>query len=264
MKAGILLAAFGVSSAQGGQTLKGMEERVRTSFPGLPVRWAFTSPLMRERLAGQWKKSDSVEKALQKMAFERFERVAVQPLYVVAGMEYAEVLDETSRVQSSFNCLRTGAPLLDVNADLNRAAQALASSLPAERSSNEVVLCMGHGSQHPSQTRYTELAKAMEAHMSGVFMATMKGETRLDHILPKLDALAAQGWSRKVWLVPLLSLVGRHALEDMAGNAPDSWRSRLAVAGYEALPVLHGLVEYPAFAALWLERLAVAVRDLES
>lgn len=263
MKTGILLAAFGASTAQGSQTLRGMEDRVRVCYPGLPVRWAFTSSLVRERLAGQWKKTDSVEKALRKMAFERFDRVAVQPLYVVSGLEYGEVQEEICRVQDAFACLRVGAPLLDVTANLPRAAEALIASLPEERRSDEVVLCMGHGSGHPSQARYAELAEAVQTRMPGVFMATMKGETRLDHLLPQLDALRAAGWSHRVWLVPLLALAGRHALVDMAGEAAYSWRSRLAVAGYEGLPVLRGLVEYPAFAALWLERLQMAVKGLE-
>lgn len=262
MKAGILLAAFGSSSVEGGRALKAMEDRVCARYPHLSVRWAFTSSLMRERLAGQWKKTDSVEKALRKMAFERYAHVAVQPLYVVAGMEYGEVLEEINRVQDAFACLRVGAPLLDVNADLSRAAQAAVAALPAERRPDEAVLFMGHGSLHPSQGCYDELAAAVQALTPGIFLATMKGRTRLTDILPELDNLVAQGWSRRVWLMPLLAVVGRHALVDMAGDGPDSWRSRLAAAGYEGLPVLRGLVEYPEFANLWLDRLHMAVNGL--
>lgn len=50
-KQGILLAAFGSGSRQGESTLRLFDARVRERFPGVPVRWAFTSVLMRERLA---------------------------------------------------------------------------------------------------------------------------------------------------------------------------------------------------------------------
>ena len=85
-KQGILLAAFGSGSRQGESTLRLFDARVRERFPGVPVRWAFTSVLMRERLATVKKKSDSVGKALRRMAFEGFSRIALQPLHVVPGL----------------------------------------------------------------------------------------------------------------------------------------------------------------------------------
>ena len=69
MKRGILLAAFGSGSSQGESTLRRFDAQVRKAFPDVSVRWAFTSMLMRERLASERKKSDSVHKALKKMAF---------------------------------------------------------------------------------------------------------------------------------------------------------------------------------------------------
>ena len=45
MKRAILLVAFGASSAQGQSALKNFDARVRARFPGLPVRWAYTSLL---------------------------------------------------------------------------------------------------------------------------------------------------------------------------------------------------------------------------
>lgn len=271
MKKGILLAAFGSGSPQGESALREMELRVRERFPGMSIRWAFTSPVMRERLAGQWKKSDSVEKALQKMLFERIPRVAVQPLHVVPGVEYGEVVQEARSVSEGFTAFRMGLPLLDDGADLDPVAQAILDILPPQRQPDEPVLFMGHGSRHPSEARYTALADAVNRRDKGVFMGTMKGTVQLDQLLPRLDSLTDSGGSAlglhrpcRVWLMPFLSIVGRHALEDMAGNGPESWRSRLLAAGYTCEPVLRGLVEYAPFAELWIHRLASAVSALES
>lgn len=276
MKTGILLTAFGSGTAQTENALRLVEDRVRVRFAGLPVRLAFTSPIMRERLAGQWKKSDSVAKALHKMAFERFTRIAVQPLQLVPGVEYGEVAEDTRTVAEALAPevrIRLGAPLLDEHADLTQVARALIASLPSARLPSESVLFMGHGSRHPSEARYTALAETMTALDSHVFLATMKGGVRLEHVLPSLQACVADKArthqlplevSPRVLLLPLLAAVGRHALDDMAGEGPESWRSRLAAVGIDSKPVLHGLIEYPACIELWLDRLATALADLKN
>ena len=99
MKRGILLAAFGSGSSQGESTLRRFDAQVRKAFPDVSVRWAFTSMLMRERLASERKKSDSVHKALKKMAFEKFTHVAVQPVHVIPG--------RCASAQKRLSCMRT-------------------------------------------------------------------------------------------------------------------------------------------------------------
>ena len=48
MKHAILLVAFGASSPQGQNALKGFDALVRQRYPGVTVRWAYTSVLLRE------------------------------------------------------------------------------------------------------------------------------------------------------------------------------------------------------------------------
>lgn len=69
MKRGILLAAFGSGSSQGESTLRRFDAQVRKAFPDVSVRWAFTSMLMRERLASERKKSDSVHQGIEENGF---------------------------------------------------------------------------------------------------------------------------------------------------------------------------------------------------
>ena len=111
MKRGILLAAFGSGSSQGESTLRRFDAQVRKAFPDVSVRWAFTSMLMRERLASERKKSDSVHKALKKMAFEKFTHVAVQPVHVIPGLEYGDIVSDADelRADGTFASLVVGA-----------------------------------------------------------------------------------------------------------------------------------------------------------
>ena len=133
MKRGILLAAFGSGSSQGESTLRRFDAQVRKAFPDVSVRWAFTSMLMRERLASERKKSDSVHKALKKMAFEKFTHVAVQPVHVIPGLEYGDIVSDADelRADGTFASLVVGAPLLtESQASVDRAAPCSPSFLP--------------------------------------------------------------------------------------------------------------------------------------
>ncbi len=260
MKTGILLAAFGTATPQGEDTLRRFAQRVRGRYPDVPVRWAFTSPAMRERLADARKKSDSVGKALRKMAFERYDSIAVQPLHVVPGIEYTDVLDECAAVAGQFSALATGAPLLAGGEDMDNLARALLAGLPAARTAGEAVLFAGHGSRHDSASYYAALARAVTALDPLAVVATMKGEVQLQQALPQLLDKGV----RRVWLVPLLAVIGRHALEDLAGSRPDSWRTLLEAHGLTCTPVLTGMAEMPCFADIWIDHLGRALRLLET
>lgn len=261
MKIGILLAAFGSGNPQGESTLRLFDERVRHRFPGIPVRWAFTSVIMRRRLAVARKKTDSVEKALQKMRFERYTHVAVQSLHTIPGAEYSDLLVDVERLRGGdgFTSVAVGAPLLSDDADTARAAKALLGHLPPSRKADEPVVLMGHGTRHLAEERYEALAACVHAVDPLVHIGTMGGTRTLDDILPAL----VSGGSRKVWLMPLLSIVGRHATEDMAGASPDSWKSRIEAAGMLCEPVLRGTAEYGGFVDIWIDHLASAMDTLQ-
>ena len=52
---------------------------------------------------------------------------------------------------------------------------------------------------------------------------------------------------------PFMVVAGDHAIHDMAGPEPDSWKSRLEKAGYTVTCVLKGLGEYPGIRAVFAE-----------
>ena len=229
MKTAILLVAYGTSSPQGRGSLRQFDAWVRERFPGICVRWALSSELLRTRLTRARQKNDSVLKALRRLCLENFTHVAVQPLQIIPGSEHT-----------------------DVRAD---ADEAVLAHLPEERRADEDVVLMGHGSRKQAVTAYAALAGAVQALDARVHVGTMSGALELEALLPRLT-------SRRVWLMPLLSVVGRHTLEDMAGDAPDSWRSRIEAAGHTCAPVVRGTAEYRAFADIWLRHLEDAVAAL--
>ncbi|MCR4667598.1 MAG: sirohydrochlorin cobaltochelatase [Desulfovibrio sp.] len=249
MKKAILLVAFGTMTVQGRHVLAVFDKRVRAHFPGISVRWAYTSTPLRERLALRRCKSDSVEKALRKMLFEHFERIVVQPLQTISGFEHEEILNIIGDLGGRGDTeIAVGAPLLACEEDVFRVAATLLSHLPENREEGEDVIFMGHGSKHPANVRYAELHSAVQARDVHVHVGTMQGPITLKTLLPSLS-------SRRVWLMPLLSTVGRHTLNDMAGPGRNSWRMRLEAEGYLCEPVLKGTVEHSGIADIWLDHL---------
>ncbi len=267
MKTGILLAAFGSSNPKARRVLEGFEDKVRAAFPGVPIRWAFTSAIIRHRLADEGAKVDSVQKALHKMYFERFTHVAVQSLHVVPGAEYNDLLAEVERIGRSTSLpgpgkevgrILVGAPLLAGEADAERTALALRRHLPPGRTPGEAVLFMGHGTWHQGNSMYDLLAASLEALDSGLFIGTMADANAVRVLAARLYAEGV----RKIWLAPLLAVAGAHVLWDMAGDQPDSWMSVVRAAGLECEPVLKGAAEYDGLAAIWIDHLQAVMQQL--
>ena len=90
-KVGILLVAFG-SSLPGAQvSFDNIENTTKAAYPDIPLRWAYTSHIIRKKLAKQGRHLDSPEVALAKMQDEGFTHVAVQSLHTIGGAEYHDL-----------------------------------------------------------------------------------------------------------------------------------------------------------------------------
>ena len=248
MKLGILLVAYGSSNSQGEYALRTFDGIVRTRFPNIAVRWAFSSLLIRERLAKKRVKRDSVNKALEKMYFEKYTHIAVQPLQTIPGSEHLNIIHEKNQVMRTHKnfIIHVGTPLLQTKEDIDATAHAIIKHLPHERLENESVVFMGHGAKHTAVSRYLDLAHAVYSLDTNVHIGTMNGDKGLEDIIPQLIP------GKKVWLMPLLSTIGQHALQDMAGKQKYSWRSKIEAKGFKCEPVLHGLAEYEGFMNIWL------------
>jgi sirohydrochlorin cobaltochelatase len=260
-RTGILLVAFGSSREEAHLSLRRFEDMTRERFPGLPVRWAFSSGVVRSKLAHKGKKTDSAAKALEKMWFEKYERVAVQSLHVIPGDEYHElkaVADSFKAEPRSFEALALGEPLISGPDDVKRTADAIFNHIPAERDADEAVVLMGHGTWRPGDSAYDMLFDELRARDEKVLVATMDGSLTVDGVR---DRLKAEGVAR-AHLMPLLAVAGRHVQKDMCGEGPESWVSVLEAAGIECSCVPHGTAGYPDFAAIWLDHLGAALRSL--
>ncbi len=260
-KTGILLTAFGTSIPQAQKAFDNIDGKVRNAFPGVAVRWAYTSEIIRRKLAKQGKVLLSPVEALAKMREEGFTHVAVQSLHTIPGQEYHDLLATAHAFQAASKAMKVvvGDPLLSSHQDLERTAEAMLAAIPEKRKPGEAVVLMGHGTHHPANAYYPALQYYLWKKDPNVFVGTVEGTPSLEDIQAELKARSL----KRAWLMPFMSVAGDHARNDMAGDDPDSWKSILTKAGIECTPILKGTAEYDDVVDIWLAHLRTAMNHLK-
>lgn len=258
MKKGILLVAFGSSMPEAQVSFTNIEANVRKTFPDVPVYWAYTSSIIRKKLASQGKNLDSVEMALARMMDQGFTHVAVQSLHTIRGEEFDDLEKTVSafaHMPGGFKQIIVGNPLLTSQSDMEKVCKAVLENIPKDRNKNEAVVLMGHGSPHPSNAFYAAMMFHLQRKDPHVFVGTVEGSPSIDDIVVMLKERKI----RKAWLVPFMSVAGDHARNDMAGDEDDSWKSILTKEKIVCVPVLKGTAEYDNMVDIWVDHLKEAM-----
>jgi sirohydrochlorin cobaltochelatase len=262
VKKGILLVAFGSSYPQAQASFQNIESEVKEAFPDVPVRWAYTSKIIRHKMAKESKDLDSVPLALARMMDEDFTHVAVQSLHTIGGAEFHDLRSIINGFQSmsgGFDNILLGYPLLAASDDLKAVRDAMLKNIPEERAADEAVIFMGHGTHHPSNAFYQAMAHLFQQKDPDVYVGTVEGSPSLEDILTELKAKG----TRKAYLMPFMSVAGDHVRNDMAGDGEDSWKSILNAQGIETEAVLKGTAEYDTIVDIWVDHLQGAYAHFE-
>lgn len=256
----IVLTAFGTSTAAA-ETYKHIETRVRERFPGYEIRWAFTSQKIRQKLRREGgQELQDLRKTLQELKAAGVTRVAVQSLHVVPGKEWKEMVRESRQVPGLKVAL--GKPLLSSEADRHQVLKELARTFPADLQKNAVVL-VGHGSPEPEgESAYKDLEGMVRRDFPGqnVFLGVIEGEPGPRPALEAVKRSAAEA----VYFVPLMVVSGDHMLNDILGDSPESWKSRLLAHRPYRIESLPGLGYQNGAVEIFLQHLETALKQLAS
>ena len=253
VKKGILLVAFGSSYPEARVSFENIERAVKAAFPDVPVRWAYTSKIIRHKLAKEGRQIDSVEIALSKMMEEGFTHVGVQSLHTIMGEEYHDLVATTrafSRMPGRMYIV-LGDPLLSSQEDMAAATKAIIQNIPEKRKKSDAVVLMGHGTPHPANAFYAALMYHLQLNDPRLFVGTVEGSPDINDILKTLNEKKI----KKTWLMPFMSVSGDHARNDMAGDEADAWKSILTNAGIQCEIVLKGTAEYDNMLEIWVSHL---------
>jgi sirohydrochlorin cobaltochelatase len=261
-KSAILIAAFGTSYHEAAVSIENVVKAAQQAFPEQTVVLSYGSRTIRNILKERDGVSiDSPMSALAKLADEGYGSVVVQPLQIMSGSEFHEILSITNafrtmndpHYQPIFSRIEIGDPLLTNEADYEKVVVALENDMKQYTSNaGEVLVLVGHGTEHPANSCYSQLQNMLQKHYGPkVLVGTIEGYPTIEDILSQLKAMNAQ----RVTLKTFMLVAGDHARNDIAGDEADSWKTVLKKAGYEVQATLDGLGENDQMVQIWIEHI---------
>lgn len=256
MTRGLLVASFGTTHQNAYErNVLPVERALAAAFPDAITVRAYTSFMVRRALAKRGVEVDGVQEALDRLADRGCTDVLVVSTHLLPGDEYSKLVHLAHQRAGCFERLSFSRPLLSDHTDYQAVLRILASKI--ELGPAEALVCVGHGSEHYSNSIYA--AMAWQAHLIGydrLVIGTIEAYPGFDEALSQVRA----GDFERVCLTPLLLVAGDHAVNDICGYGPDSWQSRFVAAGLSTRAVLKGLGEYPEVCKLYCQH---AIRALE-
>ncbi|WP_085543607.1 sirohydrochlorin cobaltochelatase [Dethiosulfovibrio salsuginis] len=250
-KKGVLMVSFGTTVPSGQRAIDNLHSTLKSSCPGVEVRLAYTSNIIRRKLAKEGVDIDSPMIALSKMRDEGFTDVVVVSTHIIPGEEYCDlqaVVDGFRSIEGKygFDRLVLSEPLLYKEEDFKAMAGFLSRTYGSKVDEDSAVALMGHGSPHFANSAYGQLQVVLDDLAPGFIVGTVEGTPELDDVVSRLNHRKG----RKVTLVPFMMVAGDHATNDMAGPEDDSWSTVLKGEGFRVSSVLKGLGEYDEIGAM--------------
>lgn len=258
MKKAILVVSFGTSHLETcSRTISVIEEQIAAAFPDYLIRRSFTSGVIRRKLAEQSKINiDDVAQALERLLADGVDHVCVQPTHLLYGIEYERMVATVNSYRSKFVQVVFGQPLMSTQQDYEQVAQIVLDNTPTLGEQDGLVL-MGHGTRHYVNSTYAALDYLFaDRYSDHVFVGTVSFYPDRQAVLKKM---VKAGGIKKVYLMPLMIVAGDHAVNDMAGDDPDSWKNTFLTAGYQVEIILHGLGELAEIQQMYVERVKQAI-----
>ena len=248
----IVMAAFGTTT-RARRTYDLLDAKVKEAFPHHPVHWAFTSRMVRDRIANnQGQSYKHPHQVLHDLALDGQEWAVVQSLHLVCGHEFDRLVDEVKGCD-----LRTaiGLPLLDVPADYLAVLRVLRNELQVTDEEEALVL-VGHGTDHAIWAAYPALQSMARKHLHGqVFVGAVEGCLEAEEVVQEV---VQAGYSR-VCLVPFMLVAGVHFQEDLCSEEDDSWKSLFEAKGVEVRMESRGMGELPGIGDIFCRHIQEAL-----
>ena len=242
MKKAILVVSFGTSYHETRKkTIEACENKIKESFKDYDFYRAFTSVMIINKL----KKRDNMfidnpSEALEKLYNAGYQEVVVQSLHIICGDEYNKLKDMVAQYEDKFDKISIGRPLLTYIDDYRETVEAVKKDLD-KMDIDEAVVFMGHGTEHESHSSYPAIEYMFRDYGINAFVGTVEGYPELEQVIKKLKNRNI----KTVDLLPFMLVAGDHAINDMASDEEDSWKTILEKEGFNVKVHVKGLGENP-------------------
>jgi sirohydrochlorin cobaltochelatase len=266
-KNAIVLAMFGTTVEPALKGLLNIKDKIENSYPATPVKIAFTSNIIR-RIWQKRAADPAYIKAHRDVPAEilhaqgplatianlqdaGFDSIVVQTTHIAPAEEfldlssYVEALDGINTIKTKFkpfHKLVIGRPMLGTfgvthpyGEDIKTAVKAMKTDVERAGKEADALVYMGHGNDYfPSGGSYLQFEHEMNLAYPDVrtIVGTVEGYPGLDQVVQQLKDAGI----KKVAVQPFMIVAGDHAMNDMAGSEPDSWKSVLEKEGMQVIP----------------------------
>lgn len=249
MKKALMVISFGTSYPETREkTIAVIENDLMREYPDREFFRAFTSNFIRKKIA---KRDNEIilspEEMFEKLKELGYEDILCQTTHIIHGSEYCLTLDMAIENAKNFKKVAIGTPLLSVSADYIQMID-FVKDLTKNFKEDEALLFMGHGSEHFSNSAYPAFNYYLQKNgLDNVFLATVEGFPELSDVREDLKKF------KKIYLMPFMVVAGDHAINDLAGDEEDSWKSVLKKDGFEVETILKGLGEFEAVREIFVQ-----------
>lgn len=255
-KKALLVISFGTSYPETRKkTIEATEKYLQKAFPDHDFYRAFTSRMIINKLKTRDNEAvDTPLEALKKLKEAGYTEVQCQTTHIINGYEYDITLKELKSFENDFKVLTLGRPLLTSMDDYEETVDVVMGQLPKLKK-GEALLYMGHGSDHHANATYPCLDYMFKMKgYENVYVGTVEGFPELENLVPLLK----EKKYKKLYLAPFMLVAGDHAINDMASDEEDSWKTVLEEEGFNVACILEGLGEYAGIQKMFLDHLKKA------
>lgn len=267
-KDAILIMSFGTTIKETREkNIDATVNAIKTLYPETKVVVAYTSHIIIDRVkANEGLVIPTPEEALAQLKEEGYTRVAMTSLDIIPGIEYDYKKAVFNLHKNDFKKISFGTPLMywqgqeDKEDDVADTMAALATQFP-EAGKKDAILVMAHGTPHPANAYYAVMQDKLEdLGYKNALIFSVEGWPTFDNVLEELKERKI----KNVTLMPLMMVAGDHAMNDMAGDEEDSFKSLLLKEGYKVDVYLHGLGENTDVQNLFVKKASQAWEALQA
>ncbi len=293
-KSAIVLAMFGTSVEPALQSLLNIRTKIKQKFPNTEVKLAFTSNIIRKKWQHRAedpayiKAHPQVPKdilhvktplaTITDLQNDGYDSIVIQPTHVSMGEEFLDLHTYVKALMDMgtfkkpkykpFHKVALGRPALGTYGttfpyaeDIAILAKAMAPDARLAKKENAGIVYMGHGNEYfpGNGGAYLEFASKMRKVYPGVVttIGNVEGFPGIEDVMESLRLYGV----KKVILKPFMVVAGDHAMNDMASDEEDSWKTILVKNGFKVITVTTGLGENDDFADIYVNHAADAAKE---
>ncbi len=246
-KKAVLVAHFGTTHEDTREkTIDIINEKIKNEFSDIDFFHVYTSRIINRILLRKGIEKLNTFEMLEKLRDEKYENILIQPTYIINGTEMDALKREVEIFSKDFNDIRVGNPLLSTPENYEEVINALSEEV-GNLNSNEGVVFVGHGTDHPATSAYPMLDYMAKSLGKKFYIGTVEGFPSVDNVVDLLKRDKIE----KVKLMPLMFVAGDHAKNDIA----EDWKEELEDKGFIVEVDLKGLGEIKGVQNIYLENI---------